>query len=325
MSDPELTLSALERAAEQVHAVLAPTPQIAWPLLAQRLGAEVWVKHENHQPIGAFKVRGGLLAISALKDRGASHVIAATRGNHGQSVAFAARRLGIRATIVVPERNCIEKNRAMRALGAEVVEEGHDFQAAYEHAVLLAEQCRAHLVPSFSVELVSGVASCALELFRATGPLDRLYVPIGLGSGICGAIAARDALGYSTEIVGVVAAGADCYARSFAARAAVATGAAVTIADGLACRVPNPQALERILRGAARVVAVDDATIRAAIRIFFADTHNAAEGAGAAALAAALRERSTLRGLRIGLVLSGGNIDRKLLATVLSEGEIDEV
>jgi threonine dehydratase len=304
---------------DEIHAVLPPTPQFAWPLLAERLGAEVWLKHENHQPVGAFKARGGYALLGELRRRGATSVIAATRGNHGQSVAFAARHHGLRATLVVPHGNSVDKNRAMRALGAKLVVHGHDFQAAFEHAEALAEAEGATLVPSFSLELVRGVASWALELFRAVKDLDRLYVPIGLGSGICGALAARDALGLRTEIVGVVAAGADCYARSFAAGRAVSTETADTIADGLACRVPNPDALAWILEGAARVVTVDDAAIRAAMRACFEDTHNVAEGAGAVALAGAMQEREQLHGRRVGVVLSGGNVDRKLFASVLAE------
>jgi threonine dehydratase len=318
MSGHRFTLSDLDRASDEVHAVLPPTPQFAWPLLQERLGADVWLKHENHQPVGAFKARGGIALLGQLRQRGATSVVAATRGNHGQSVAFAARHYGLRATLVVPHGNSVDKNRAIRALGARLVEHGHDFQAAFEHAEALADAEGATLVPSFSLDLVRGVASWALELFRAVPDLDCLYVPIGLGSGICGALAARDALGLGTEVVGVVAAGADCYARSFAAGRAVSTEVVDTIADGLACRVPNPEALSWILEGAARVLTVDDGAIRAAMRACFEDTHNAAEGAGAVALAAAMQEREQLRGRRVGAVLSGGNVDRKLFASVLA-------
>jgi threonine dehydratase len=269
--------------------------------------------------VGAFKVRGGLLLLRRLQREGVEHVVAATRGNHGQSVAFAARRHGLRATIVVPLGNSVSKNRAMRALGATLVEHGRDFQAALEHARTLAADQGATLIPSFSFELVRGVASYALELFEAAGPLDAVYVPIGLGSGICGVAAARDALGLGTEIVGVVAAKANCYALSFAAGRPVSTPSADTVADGLACRVPNDQALSFMRGRVSRVVEVGEAEIRDAMRSLFADTGNAAEGAGAAALAAALRERDRLRGKRVGLVLSGGNVDPALFAEVLGE------
>jgi threonine dehydratase len=303
------SLDDLTRAAADVHAVLPPTPQYAWPLLAERVGAEVWVKHENHLPVGAFKVRGGLALLRRLAAEGVRHVVAATRGNHGQSVAFAARRCGVRATIVVPEGNSPEKNAAMRALGAELVVRGRDFQDALEAAHGIAGEAGARFVPSFSMELVRGVASYALELFAAAGALDAVYVPIGLGSGVCGVVAARDALGLRTEVVGVVAERAACYARSFAAGRAVATESADTVADGIACRVPNEEALAVILRSVARVVTVSEEEIAASVRHYFTDTHNVAEGAGAAPLAAALQERARLAGRRVGLVLSGGNVD----------------
>jgi threonine dehydratase len=314
-------LADLENAADLVHRHLPPTPQFAWPLLSRRVGADVWVKHENHTAVGAFKVRGGLVFFDSLKARRAevSGAIAATRGNHGQSVAFAAARAGIPATIVVPHGNSPEKNAAMRALGAELVEHGEDFQSALEHARALAEERRLLLVPSFSPELVRGVASYALELFRAVPPLARVYVPIGLGSGICGVLAARDALGLTTEVVGVCSEGAPAYALSFAAGKPVSTERAETMADGMACRVPVSEAVEAILRGAARVVTVSDAEVRHAMRALFSDTHNVAEGAGAAALAAALKESAANEGKRIALVLSGGNVDRDLFARVLAE------
>ncbi|MGH7095060.1 MAG: threonine dehydratase [Stellaceae bacterium] len=316
-------LETLQAAAAFVHRVVPPTPQYCWPLLSARLGAEVWVKHENHTPIGAFKIRGGLLYLDAVRraEPQIRGVVTATRGNHGQSIALAAQRLGLAATIVVPFGNSIEKNRAMAGFGARLVEAGHDFQAAYEHAVGFAAREGLHLVRSFDPLLVRGVASYALELFAAVPDLHHVYVPIGLGSGICGAIAARDALGLTTEIVGVVAADAPAYALSFAAGAPVSTNTADTIADGLACRVPNPAALDIIRRGAARIVTVGDDALREAMRILFTDTHNLAEGAGAAALAAALHERERLRGRRVAVVQSGGNIDRALFAGVLAEAD----
>ena len=314
-------LNKLDDAAALVHSVLPTTPQICWPLLSARCGAEVWVKHENHTPIGSFKVRGGLVYVEDLKRRqpDIAGVVAATRGNHGQSVGFSARRMGIPAVIVVPHGNSVEKNRAMKALGVELVEHGHDFQAAYEHAARLAEQRGLHMLPSYHPLLVLGIASYGLEFLRAAPELDTVYVPIGLGSGISGVIMARNALGLGTKVVGVVAEGAPTYALSFAAGRPVATNAAETMADGLACRVPVPEAVALINRGAERIVTVTEDEIKAAMRHYFTDTHNLAEGAGAAALAALLKEHAKMRGKRVGLVLSGGNIDRELYLAVLAE------
>lgn len=313
-------LKTLEAAAQLVHRVIPPTPQICWPLVCQRAEAEVWVKHENHTVAGAFKVRGGLVYMEALKQREPriAGVIAATRGNHGQSVAFAAKRAGLRSVIVVPHGNSREKNAAMRALGAELIECGSDFQEAYEHAARLAQAERLHFVPSFDAALVAGVASYALELFSAVANFDAVYVPIGMGSGICGVIAVREALGLRTEVVGVVASGAPAYALSYAAGRPIATESALTIADGIACRVPDPEALEIIGKGASRVATVTDDEIGAAMRHLFSDTHNAAEGAGAAALAALLKERDRMRGRRVALILSGGNVDREVFAETLN-------
>jgi len=313
--------AALEAAAAFVHSTLQPTAQLEWPLLSQRCGARVIVKHENHLPTGSFKVRGGLVYMHELRERepAVRGVISATRGNHGQSVAFAARRLGLSVTIVVPHGNSVDKNAAMRAQGARLVEHGRDFQAALEHAQALAVREGLHLVPNFHPALLRGVATCALELFRAEPALDLLYVPIGLGSGVCAALDARDALGLRTRIVGVVAERAPTYALSFAAGEAVATENADTLADGLAVRVPNAAALARIGAGVERIVAVSEAEIRAAIRNYFSDTHNVAEGAAAAALAACLRERAAVADKHVGLVLTGGNIDRALYREILAE------
>jgi threonine dehydratase len=317
------TLAELEAAASLVHTVMPPTPQYCWPLLSRRVGAEVWVKHENHTPIGAFKLRGGIVYLDDLR-RARPHlrgVITATRGNHGQSIAYAASRLGLASTIVVPFGNSVEKNRAMAAFGATLIEFGHDFQAAYEHAAALAEREGLHLVRTYHPMLVRGVATYGLELFRVVPDLDAVYVPIGQGSGISGVIAAREALGRTAEIVGVVAAEAPAYALSFAAGRPVSTNSADTIADGLAVRVPDAAAVEVIRRGAARIVTVSEAEIRHAMRILFEDTHNVAEGAGAAALAAALQERGRLAGRRVAAIQSGGNVDRGLFAEVLSQAD----
>ncbi len=308
--------AALEDAARTVYRVLAPTPQYRWPLLAERCGAEVWVKHENHTPVGAFKVRGGLVFVAGLVRRGglSQGLVTATRGNHGQSLAFAGRHFGVPVTIVVPRGNSREKNAAMRALGAELVEAGHDFDAARETAERLAAARGALLAPSFHPDLVRGVATYARELFAAVADLDAVYAPIGLGSGICGLIGVRDLLGLRTEIVGVVAAGAPCYARSLEAGRPVATDRAETIADGMAVRVPDAEAFAVMRRGLARVVTVEEDEIAAAMRHYWTDTHNLAEGAGAAPLAALLRERDRMHGRKVGLVLSGGNVDLELFA-----------
>ena len=316
-----LSLQDVEDAAAIVHAAMPATPQYAWPLLARRTGAEVWVKHENHTPTGAFKVRGGLVYMDRLKREqpGIAGVVSATRGNHGQSIALAAGRVGIAATIVVPLGNSVEKNAAMRAFGAELVEEGHDFDAARVTAMRLAGERGLSMVPSFHRDLVRGVATYALEFFRATPALDTVYVPIGLGSGICGVIAVRDILGLSTRVVGVVSTEAPAYALSFAAGKVVATNSADTMADGMAVRGPDADALAMICTGAERIVQVNDAEIAIAMRAYYEDTHQLTEGAGAASLAALMQERDRQAGKRIGLILSGGNIDRPLYLRALAD------
>jgi threonine dehydratase len=304
-------LAQLEHARSIVGAAMPPTPAYAWPLLSERLGATAIVKHENHTPTGAFKVRGGLVYVDTLKRErpDTAGLISATRGNHGQSLAFAASRYGVPVTIYVPSGNSVEKNRAMRAFGANLVEHGEDFQSAREEAERRAKLDRLEFVPSFHPDIVMGVATLALELLRKAPDLDVLYVPIGQGSGICGCILTRDLLGLSTEIVGVQSTEAPSYALSFAAGTVVRTNSSNTLADGLATRVPDADALAIIRKGASRIVQVSDDEIAAAIRAYWTDTHNLAEGAGAAALAAALQDKAKLRGKRVGLILSGGNID----------------
>jgi threonine dehydratase len=315
------TLADLEAAHALVRRAIQPSPALRWPLLCERLQTEVIVKHENHNPTGAFKVRGGLAYIDALLRRAPQTraIVSATRGNHGQSLAFAAARAGIEPIIFVPHGNSREKNAAMRALGATVIEHGHDFQAAAEEAARYAETHGLERVPSFHRDLVRGVATYSLELLGAHPDLQTLYVPIGLGSGICGAIAARDALGLKTEIVGVQARGAPAYALSFAAGRPVSTNVADTLADGMATRAPDPQALEIIRKGAARIVLVSDDEIAEAVRAYWTDTHNLAEGAGAAPLAAAMQEKP--KG-KTGLALSGGNIDFALFQSWIVQGTI---
>src|ERR1700744_766289 len=308
-------LAELERAHAIVGQAVPPTPAHAWPLLAQRLGTHVVVKHENHTPAAAFKVRGGLIYLDRLKRErpNVPGIISATTGNHGQSLAFAARRHGVPAVIYVPRGNSVEKNAAMRAFGAELVEHGEDFQTAREEAVRRAQFAGLHMVPSFHPDLVLGVATYALELFRTAPDLDVLYVPIGQGSGISACIMARDLLGLKTEIVGVQSTEAPSYALSFAAGRVVTTETSNTRADGMATGIPDADALDVIRKGASRIVQVSDDEVGEAIRAYWTDTHNLAEGAGAAPLAAALQEKAKNRGKQIGLILSGGNIDFDLV------------
>jgi threonine dehydratase len=315
------SLLELESAAALVRDVMPPTPQYCWPLLSARAGADVWVKHENHAPIGAFKLRGGLVYLDDLRRTQPSvrGVVTATRGNHGQSIGLAARRHGLDAAVVVPNGNSVEKNAAMRALGVELIERGRDFQESLEAAAEIAAERQWHLIPAFHHLLVRGVGTYSLELLRGVPDLDTVYVPIGLGSGICGMIAARDALGLRTKIVGVVSDEAPAYALSFAAGRLISHDVTTHIADGMACRTPVGQALEIIRSRVERVIQVSDAEVEDAMRIFFTDTHNVAEGAGAAALAALLKDRSATRGRRVAVVLSGGNVDRNVFTRVLGE------
>lgn len=310
----------LDAAQELVHGALAPTPQYAWPLLAEALGTELWVKHENHTPCGAFKMRGGLVYFDGLvrREPQCRGVVSATRGNHGQSIGFAARRHGLAATIVVPRGNSREKNAAMRSLGVELVEHGDDFQAAREHAGRIAAAQGLHFVPAFHRDLLRGVATYWLELFRAVPTLDVVYVPVGQGSGVCAAAAAREALGHRARIVGVVSAHARCYAESFRAGRVIEAPVSTQLADGMACRVPDEAALEIMLKHVEDIVEVTDAEVAAAMRLFFTATHNVAEGAGAAGLAAALQARERLAGRVVGVPLTGGNVDADVFASVLA-------
>jgi len=316
------TRAELEDVIPLVRECVPPTPQYAWPLLKALAGVEVIVKHENHTPIGAFKVRGGIVYFNRLKrDRAAVNgVITATRGNHGQSLAYAGARAGIAVTIVVPHGNAVEKNAAMRAFGATLIEHGSDFDEAKTAAIQIAAERGFEYAPSFDRDLVIGVATYAHELFRAFDRLDTVYVPIGLGSGICGLIGTRDALGLKTKIVGVVAAAANSYLRSFTAGVVVPTNSAQTFADGMAVRVPDAAALEIIRKGAERIIEVTDEEIADAIRFIYSATHNCAEGAGAAALAALMKERAQLQGRQAAVILTGQNIDRAWMQIVLAGG-----
>jgi len=318
----QITLDDITSASRIVYSDMQATPQYRWPLLCECLGTKLWVKHENHSPVGAFKIRGGLVYFAHLAqaDQVPNGVIGATRGNHGQSVGYAARRYGIPATIVVPHGNSVEKNAAMRALGVKLIEHGDDFQAAREYAQTLAVEQSLHLVPSFHPLLVAGVATYSLELFQAVKDIDVVYVPIGLGSGICGMLAARDALNLKTEVVGVVSAHARAYALSFDVGHAIESPVTTKLSDGMACRVPEPAALELILKGVDRIVQVTDEEVSAAMRMMFECTHNVCEGAGAAALAAATQEKARLAGRKVAVIASGGNIDQDVFADVLSNG-----
>ena len=316
---PLFSLDELNEAAAAIRPIVPPTPAYAWPLLAQHVGATVVVKHENHTPVGAFKVRGGIVYVDALcrAERNLKGLVTATRGNHGQSIALAAARNGIAVAIVVPEGNSREKNAAMAALGAELITAGKDFDESRVTAAEIQKQRGYHYVPSFHRDLVKGVATYAYELFSSFADLDVVYVPIGMGSGICGVITVRDLLRLKTEVVGVVADNAPAYALSFKAGQLTPTNAARTFADGMACRDPQAEAFAIIKQGAARVITVSEDEIADAMRIYYATTHNVAEGAGAAPLAALMQERARYAGRRAGLILSGGNVDMPLFAQVL--------
>ena len=313
-------LQAIENAARVVYREFQATPQYRWGLSSQRLGTDCWIKHENHTPVGAFKIRGGLTYFDALKQRGTlpAEVISATRGNHGQSIGWAARAHGVACTIVVPHGNSLEKNAAMRALGVALIEHGQDFQESREFAMQLAAGRGAHMVPSFHADLLRGVATCWWEFMQAVPQLDVVYVPIGQGSGACAAIAAKLALGRCLRIVGVVSAHATTYADSLAAGRVVAAPVSTQLADGMACRIADQTALDILLPHLDRIVQVTDKEIAQAMRDLYADTHNVAEGAGAASFAAAMKERAQLTGQVVGTTLCGGNVDSVILAKVLT-------
>ena len=315
-----ITLDQIESATSIVYAEMQPTPQYCWPLLCENLGTEVWVKHENQTPIGSFKIRGGLVYFAHLakSSENPKSVVSATKGNHGQSVGFAARRYGIPATIVVPHGNSIEKNNAMRSLGVNLLEHGDDFQSAREYAIKMAHENSLKMIPSFDPLLVTGVATYSLELLKAVKDLDVVYVPIGLGSGICGMLAARDALNLKTKIVGVVSAHASAYAESFSSGSPVESPVSTKIADGMACSVPEKSALELIWEGVERIVQVSDTEIAESMRMMYECTHNVCEGAGAAAIAAALQDSAKNIGRKVAVIASGGNVDRDVFAKILN-------
>ena len=316
---PLPSLQDIEAAAQVVYRDFAATPQYRWVLLSERLGTDCWLKHENHTPVGAFKIRGGLTYFDQLERRGAlpREVVSATRGNHGQSMGWAARRHGVACTIVVPRGNSVEKNAAMRALGVTLVEHGSDFQEAREHAMHIAAERGAHMVPSFHADLLRGVSTYWWEFLRAVPQLDVVYVPIGQGSGACSAIAAKLALGHGVRVVGVVSSHATTYADSVAAGRVVEAPVTTQLADGMACRVADAAALAIIAPHIDHIVQVSDNEVAAAMRALFTDTHNVAEGAGAAAFAAALQEKDRLAGQTVGVALTGGNVDADIFSQVL--------
>ncbi len=312
------TMREIESAAELVYRSMQATPQYSWPQINQRMGAEVWLKHENHTPVGAFKVRGGLVYMDWLRRERpeVKTVVSATRGNHGQSIAYAASRSGHRAVIVVPHGNSVEKNAAMRSMGADLIESGEDLQAAIEHAAGLAAENGWHRVPVFDLTLVRGVATYALEFLRGAPEMKTVYVPIGMGTGVCGMIAARDGLNLRTRIVGVVSSKAPAMARSFAVGEVVEVEARTRIADGVASRLPDATALAIVREGLEEVIEVDDDEVEDAMRLCFSATHNVAEGAGAIGLAAMLKDPRRSGG-RVGTVLCGGNVDSGVFGRVL--------
>jgi threonine dehydratase len=315
------TLAELDDAAHLIYRYMPATPQYNWPLLDAVAGTEVWVKHENHTPVGAFKIRGGIVYMDALRHNhpDVTGVVGATRGNHGQSMGFAARIAGLKAVVVAPFGNSPEKNAAMRALGVELIEAGNDFQESCEYADRLAVERGMHRIPSFDRSLVAGVGTYAMEFLKNSPDLHTVYIPIGMGSGICGMMAARDALRLKTKVVGVVSTGAPAYQLSFAAGHRVEHPVTTVLADGMACRSPNEEALEAILQGCERIVAVGEEEVGTAMRTIFQTTHNAAEGAGAASFAALMQEREQMRGKRVGVVLCGGNVDAEVFAKILAE------
>jgi threonine dehydratase len=313
------TIEEIRQAAQSVYRVMEPTPQYCWPLLCERLGTEIWVKHENQTRTGSFKARTAIIYVEELMKRepATRGLIAATRGNHGQSVALAAKRFGVAAIIVVPHGNSVEKNAAMRAQGAQLIEHGHDYQSSREHADALSRELGYHFVPPYHRDIVKGVATYWLEFLTKVADVDLLYVPIGMSSGACAASAVRNGLGLKTKIVGVVSEAAPAYALSFEQKKCVEAPASAKLADGLACRKPEQGSLDFLLESVERVVRVSEAEVAEGMKIMFTDTHNVVEGAGAAGLAAALKEKDALPGKRVGVVATGANVDHDVFARVL--------
>ena len=317
---PLPTLSEIEAAKVLIRPQIRETPMYRWPLLEAGLGCELWLKHENHTPVGAFKIRGGLVYMDELKrtQPDVLGVIAATTGNHGQSIAYAARLNGLRAVIVVPQGNNPEKNAAMRSLGAELIEYGSEFQEALEYSRELAAKEGLHAVPSFHPWLVRGVATYGLEMFRSVADLEAVFVPIGLGSGFCGTAAAREALGLKTKIIGVVSEHAPAYALSFQQRQFIEQSSTTRVAEGVACKTPNKEALEQVIQHAHEILTVSDDEAVTAMREIIQTTHNIAEGAGALAYAALKKHRDQWQGKRVACVLTGGNASMAVMARAMA-------
>ena len=316
-----ISLKEFKECASFIGAYLPSTPELTWPLLSERFNCEIFTKHENHLPTGSFKVRGGVWTLGKLQEEGFNrNIIAATRGNHGQSIAYAARAFGVQAIVVVPQGNNLDKNRSMRALGAEVIEHGEDFDEALACAKKMSEKKNLEFLPSYHPALVTGVGTYALEFLTAVSGLEIVYVPIGLGSGIAGFIAAKEALGHCVEVVGVVSEKADAYASSWESRKMVSTLNANTIADGLAVREPSVEALNYISSRVVRIIRVSETDIIQATKVLLSDTHNLVEPAGAASLAGLMKEQSEMIGRRVGVVLTGSNIDQITLTKIISYG-----
>jgi len=306
-------LDELHQAKELIHTVMPATPAYNWPQINSNTGCNVWVKHENHTPTTAFKVRGGIYLLDKLSrsKNKPPGIISATRGNHGQSLSFSGASKGIPVVIVAPECNSADQNRAIKSFGAKLILHGVDFEASRQYSHKLQEENGYFHVPPFCRDLVIGVATYALEFMSAVKDLDTIYVPVGMGSGICGLIKTRDLLGLKTKIVGVVAEGAPTFYQSFQAGHIIPTSEANTIADGVATSSPMEEGFEIIKHGAERIVKVSDQQIAEAMYQYYKFTHNLAEGAGATALAALNKEKQLMAGKKVGVILTGGNIDFK--------------
>lgn len=306
----------------RVHAVLAPTPLYEWPGLSALLGCRFLLKHENHQPTGAFKVRGGVNLVSRLTPaERAAGVLGVSTGNHGQSLAFACQRFGVRCTIVVPRENNPDKVRAIRQRDTEVIEAGRDFDEAREHLEKLVKERGGRYVHSANEpDLIAGVGSLAWEALETVPDPDVILVPIGLGSGVCGACIVAKARRPQTQVIGVQAGGAAAVAQSWRAKARIVTEKADTWAEGVATRVPADMTLEIMNQLLDDVILVDDESLRHGVYQILQHTHNLPEGAGAAALTAAWKERERFQGKTVIGVLSGGNLDLAELPRILAVG-----
>ena len=314
----EPTLKDAYAARPRVYRVVKPTPLMRHALLSAETGLDLYVKHENHNPTGAFKIRGGLNLIASLSAEERRGVITASTGNHGQSIAYASQREGVPCTIVVPRGNNPEKNAAMRALGAEVIEFGRDFDEAREKVEQMQHERGLRYVHSANEPLlIAGVATYALEIFDDLPDVDVVLVPIGGGSGACGCSIVRTGIGSRAKVIGVQAAGADAFARSWRTHTRVVGDKADTFAEGMATRVTFDLPFGILQRELDDVVTLGEDELAEGVRLALRATHNLAEGAGGSALAAALKLRDRLAGRKVVCVMSGGNIDRATLRRVL--------